>query len=113
MKLYEISKDYTDLMNRIIDADGEVTESDSLALSAIQGNIQEKGGNIAAIIRTWEGESDTIDSEITRLEGMKKARKNAIQKIKDYLKFNMEISGIEEIKTALFKISFRKSESVE
>ena len=65
------------------------------------------------MIKTLDSECDVIDNEIKRLQELKKQRSNFTQSLKDRLKNAMQAMELTEIKTALNKINFRKSESVE
>ena len=101
--LYSMTADYLALQN-------EDLEPEQLAdcLESINGAIDEKGGNIAALVQTWQGDVDAIDAQIKRLQGMKKATVNKQDRLKEYLRHNMTESGITKIEHPLFKISIRK-----
>ena len=60
-----------------------------------------------------DADIDIIDAEIKRLQAAKKQREKATEYLKDRIKHAMDLFSIEEIKTPLVKINFRKSESVE
>ena len=60
-----------------------------------------------------DADVDTIDAEIKRLQNAKKQREKASEYLKDRIKHAMELFSIDELKTPLVKINFRKSESVE
>lgn len=56
---------------------------------------------------------EIIDAEIKRLQNLKKQREKASDYLKERIKHAMDTFQIEEIKTPLVKINFRKSETVE
>jgi hypothetical protein len=60
-----------------------------------------------------DADVDIIDAEIKRLQAAKKQREKASDYLKDRIKHAMDLFQIEEIKTPLVKINFRKSETVE
>lgn len=102
-KLYEMTSDYLALQN-------EDLEPEQLAdcLDSIKGAIEEKGGSIVSMIQNWQGDVDAIDSQIKRLQAMKKSVVTRQEKLKEYLRYNMVESGITKIEHPLFKISIRK-----
>ena len=60
-----------------------------------------------------DADVDIIDAEIKRLQALKKQREKASEYLKERIKHAMDTFSIEEIKTPLVKINFRKSETVE
>ncbi|TRC46267.1 siphovirus Gp157 family protein, partial [Mannheimia haemolytica] len=76
------------------------------ALEAIEDEFNNKAVNTVKAIKIAEGDIETIDNEIKRLQTMKKVRQNALDRVKDYLKRNMADTGIFKIESPLFKISY-------
>lgn len=113
LSLYQIEKDYITLAEQLIEAGGEVTDELSEALAINQQNLETKGTNYGFIVKQMESEVDIIDGEIARLTALKKSRNKSIDRLKETLSQAMELYGIEEIKSPVLKINFRKSESVE
>jgi len=110
--LYGIQSEYMMLINDIIDAEGEITPEQEQSLIINQSELITKSESYIAVINKLKSECDYIDAEIKRLQALKKARKNAENRLKQSLKNAMELYEIDEIKTNLNKINFRKSESV-
>jgi hypothetical protein len=82
-------------------------------LTIAESNLREKSSNYAYVVRSLEYDNEIIDSEIKRLQGLKKTRTNAIDRLKNALTNAMIICDVSEITTATSKISFRKSEILE
>lgn len=113
LSLYSIEQEYLNIVESIIDAGGEITEEQETALSISKEQLQTKGVCYGFIVKQMEGEIDLIDAEIKRLNTLKKTRQNTIDRLKQNLSTALQVFGVEEIKTPLIKINFRKSESVE
>jgi len=111
--IYQIQNEYLSLINAIIEAEGELTEEQSQALAINKEELQTKGINYGFVVKSLDAENDIIDAEVKRLQGLKKVRTSAIERLKSTLKQAMELYDIKELKTPLLTINFRKSESVE
>lgn len=97
--LYELTGQYMDLMEIAEEADPDVLRD---TLEGIEGEIEDKADNYAKVIRTLEGQVDTIDAEISRLQSKKKTVKNSIDSIKSNLERSMIQTGKKKFKTDLF-----------
>lgn len=115
MKLYQISEQYKNIAELLANPEFHENEDVITALDAIQGDFNDKAVNTVMIIKRAEGDIDIIDAEIKRLQAMKKARQNDVERVKSYLKTNMVRTGILKIESPLFKISYseRKNSVVE
>ncbi|EEY10687.1 siphovirus Gp157 family protein [Mannheimia haemolytica serotype A2 str. OVINE] len=115
MKLYEINENYRNIADLL--SNPEFFENPDIigALEAVEDEFNNKAVNTVKAIKIAEGDIETIDNEIKRLQTMKKVRQNALDRVKDYLKRNMAQTGIFKIKSPLFKISYaeRKNAAVE
>lgn len=113
MSIYNITDDFSQIMAEIESTGGEISPEIDEKLQINQFNLIEKTTNYVHVIKTLDSECDIIDIEIKRLQELKKQRSNFTQSLKDRLKNAMQAMELTEIKTALNKINFRKSESVE
>ena len=111
MNLYNIKSEYLAIAQEL--AEGELTPELEQALMITEANLQEKAINYGYVIKNFESEVDIIDEEIKRLNALKKARINAVDKLKTNISDAMQLFGILEVKAPTFKMNFRKSESVE
>ena len=93
--------------------EGELSPEMKTALSINQNELQEKAINYAYVIKTVESDISTIDEEIKRLQALKKAKSNAIDRMKEAVVNAMSIYGLEKVETPTLKLSIRRSESVE
>jgi hypothetical protein len=113
ISIYQIEQSYNQLAEELIDNGGELTPELSEALAITEEQLQNKSVAYSFVIKQIDSEVDIIDVEIKRLQAMKKARENASQRLKDNIKNAMDLFNIDEIKTPLVKINFRKSKAVE
>jgi hypothetical protein len=111
MNLYNIKSEYLNIAAQL--TEGELTPELEQALMITEANLQEKAINYGYVIKNFESEVDIIETEIKRLNELKKARINAVDKLKTNISDAMQLFGILEIKAPTFKMNFRKSESVE
>jgi hypothetical protein len=93
--------------------DGEITPELENRLIINQTELQEKAINYAYVIRTVEIDVSAIDEEIKRLQAIKKAKTNVIDRMKESVVTAMGIYGIEKVSTPTLNLSLRKSESIE
>jgi Siphovirus Gp157 len=106
MKLYELSQQYTSLM--------EVAEElDPLALKdtleAIEDAIEEKVENTAKFIKNLTADVDALKAEEKRLAERRRSLENKISGIKEYLQNQMEVSGLDKVKRATLTVSIQKN----
>jgi len=113
LTIYQIEQSYNQLAEELIDNGGEITPELSEALAITEEQLQNKSVAYSFVIKQMDADVDIIDAEIKRLQAAKKQREKASDYLKDRIKHAMDTFQIEEIKTPLVKINFRKSETVE
>lgn len=111
--LYQIEQNYLQIAEQLIDNGGEISPEIEQSLAITEEQLQNKSVAYSFVIKEMDGEVEIIENEIKRLQAMKKARENASQRLKDNIKHAMDLFNIDEIKTPLVKINFRKSKAVE
>ena len=93
---------------------GELTEELENELVINQNELQEKSVNYGFVIKGFESDISIIDQEIKRLQDLKKAKNNAIDRMKESVLNAMNIYGIEKVTSPTITVSIRKNpESVE
>lgn len=103
MKLHEMSKDYIGILESDMQGD-QLTE----CLDSIGDSFDEKANNIVKLVSSLSVDVDGIDKELKRLQAMKKAITSNQDRLKEYLRYNMEVTGINKIKHSLFSITLGK-----
>lgn len=117
--LYEINKSIIDLMDQwqqsVEASEQEPTQTldFELEFAKLQIQFNEKIDNICKYIRNIETDTDGIDAEIDRLYKIKKSNERKIDRLEAYITSSMQSQGLEKTETGLFKLSFRKSVSLE
>ena len=107
MKLYELKNSYMALADL---ADDPNMPEDALtdSLEGIEGEIELKAEALLQVVAGMEGDTTAIDNEIKRLQARKSVITNRANALKNYLKSNMEQSGIDKISCPLFAITLTK-----
>jgi len=111
MNLYQITNEYLILASQL--EQGELTPEIEEQLQINEAQIKEKGINYGFVIKSIENEIYLIESEIKRLQEIKKIKNNAVDRLKNAITEAMQLYGFDKIESHNLKLSFRKSESVE
>ena len=110
--LFEISKQYASLLDVIEQCMGEITPEIEKQLEITENELQVKSKAYVNIIKSFEADINTIDSEIKRLQALKKMRNNVIERLENNIKYVMLNNGIDSIEFDTSKIVLRKSKSI-
>jgi hypothetical protein len=111
--LFQINSELVEVTNLLIENGGELTPELESRLQIAENELKAKSVNYYHVIKELESTTNMIDAEIKRLQELKKARVNTIEKLENALLYSMKLHGIEKIDTDTLKISLRKSKSVE
>lgn len=111
--IYQIQNEFLLIQNQLIEQDGEYTEDQINALAINETDLENKTVGYCFVIKDYEDDVNAIDNEMKRLTQKKKVLNNAIDTLKSTILNAMNLYGKDEIKTAIVKVSFRNSESVE
>ena len=113
LTIYQIEQNYNQLAEQLIDNDGELTPELNEQLAITEEQLQNKSVAYSFVIKQMDADVEIIDAEIKRLQAAKKQREKDSEYLKERIKHAMDTFQIEEIKTPLVKINFRKSKTVE
>ena len=122
LSLFDISQEFFALKD-LIDNDlevnedtGEITDNSKL-LSELFDNLsltmEDKFDNTQRYVLTLNGESDTLDKEIKRLQAKKSALNNKADKLKKMMQNALSVAGLEKFKTALYSFTIKTTEALE
>ena len=111
--LFDIKESYVSLANEIMINDGVLSDELESSLNIVYEELEEKSINYCKLIKHTEGENKIIDDEIKRLSALKKNRNSLITILKDRISNALKLFDMDKVETPLYKISFRKSTSVE
>jgi hypothetical protein len=109
--LYNITAEALELVSAL--EEGELTPELETALIINQNELQEKAINYGYAIKSMEDDVNVIDEEINRLETLKTAKNNAVDRMKYAIKTAMNLYNIQKVTSPTLNLSFRKSETVE
>lgn len=111
MKLYEINSRYQAVMDAIEEAGGELDDTLAAELNAVEDELAVKVENICKLVRNLTAEEEAFKAEADRLRDKARAKSNAVERIKEFLKVNLETMGIEKTESAdgLFKVAIQKN----
>lgn len=110
LKLYEIAGEYRQLAERLASADLDATTiADTIEASGLTDALQEKAQGVELVARAAEMHCPTIDAEIARLQALKARRQKIAAGLREYLRAQMEVAGIERISCPLFDLKLKKN----
>lgn len=108
MKLHDITGQFKELYE-IEDLPPDVVAD---TLEAITGEFEDKAKSIVAVSTNLSSDVAAIDAEIKRLNDRKQVLLNRDKSLREYLKNNMQASGITNIKCPLFSITLAKGRDI-
>lgn len=111
MKLYEITTQYQNIYALLQDPEFAENEDILTALDQIEDAFENKAQQTIFMMKNIEAEIAPIDTEIKRLQAMKKAHQNNIDRIKNRLRENMKAVGKSKLNCGLFSLSYRLQEA--
>lgn len=74
-------------------------------MKGIAGQFEDKAKALVCVVQNMDADLDAIETEIERLKARKKAIQNRQDDLKDWLRMNMEATGIKKIACPLFTIT--------
>lgn len=108
MKLYELSKDYENLILAI--ENGDIPEEALQdTLESIEVLLDEKADNIACWIKQLTAEAEAIKAEEDKLKARRTAKLKRAERLTEYLAECLTNAGRTKIETPRNVISFRKT----
>lgn len=106
--LFVLAKEHRALSDKLHDCDlDEQTILDTL--EGESGDLVEKGKNVAAVFRNLESDAKQIKEAEQQLADRRKAIEKRAASLKEYLKTNMELSGIQKIECPWFVVSIAQN----
>ena len=111
MKLYELAENYNELL-ALLDNEEATAEELADTLDGINDAIEVKVDNICRVRKYLEGKVEVYKAEAKRLTELAKQAENNADSMKNYLDEQLKRMNIKKMDTELFKLSYRKSDSV-
>ena len=110
--IYEISKEFFDVVEELENNGGEITPELEQQLSFVSETFEKKCIDYGWVIKYKSAEVDIIDNEIKRLQNLKKSRQKAVDTIKQRLESFMKVFDKRKVESPTLTLSLRKSSSV-
>lgn len=108
MKLYEISAAILAAFDQT-DDNGELLPGVEERLTQLECELNEKADNIAALMRTFDAEAGAYRAEADRLGQLAAAASAKAERLKRYLKAELERAGITKMDCPRFKLAIQKN----
>lgn len=108
MKLYEITKEYEEILNQVYDDEDNVNQTALIKLEEIKETVQKKAVAVACFIKNMEAEKSSIEEAKKNMMEREKRLKKRVDDMEGYLLHNMQRCGIERITCPYFEIKLKK-----
>lgn len=108
--LYNINNDYLELISQVEEAEGVLTPELEQALTINKSELEVKSIAYVEVIKQRESLNERIDSEIKRLQALKKSNDTLVSKLKNNLLNAVNLFG--NYDAGFIKLSTRKSKQV-
>jgi len=105
-KLYELTSDYMQLLDMAEQLE-LVTFQDTL--KSIKESLEDKVENTAKVVKSLEADIAAIQQEEKRLKERRQVLETKIDSIKNYLKEQLELAGIDKVKRPTITVSIQKN----
>ncbi len=106
LTLYELSDQFAIAAQKLSDLDlDEQTIADTL--EGLSGALEAKAINVAQFCKNLEATAEQIKQAESAMSARRSAMENRAKRIREYLKLNMEKTGIQKIECPFFKIAIR------
>lgn len=109
LKLYEISTAYLEALEALSEMDDVPPEAIADTLEGWIGTFEQKAVAVAAYVRNLEAEADAVETARKQMEARQRALQAHADRLRQYLKFEMERTGIVKVKSAELAIRIQKN----
>lgn len=108
-KLYEISKELSVIHDDLIAADGEISTELEARLDSLNLSLTEKATGLRKVIAMIEADAVGRAAEIKRLKKISEVHENGLERLKSYIKKNMEVADLKKIETPIGTFTIAKN----
>lgn len=110
LTLYSLSANYLQALDFLTDPEADLpAEAVKDTLEALAGELEDKAVNVVKFLRNMEAMAEAIKVAEADMAKRRKALESRAQWMKDYLKGNMEHTGISKIECPYFKLSIQNN----
>ena len=108
-KLYELSTEMSLVNDELIANEGELTPEIEARLDSLNLALEVKATGIRKIFAMAEADAEAVNTEIKRLQRIKKINENMQARLKEYVLKNMQAADLKTIKTTIGTFTVAKS----
>ena len=108
MRLYDHSAEVRAKLDRVAENEGELTPEDETELDALFDGFADKLARCMEVARELELEAEALDAESKRIGERAYAKSKECQRLKDYVRRCLLLSGQRKIEAGTFVLSLRK-----
>jgi len=110
LSLYQLSANYLQALDFLTDPEMDFPlEAVNDTLESLTGGLEEKAINVTMFLRNMEATAEAIKAAEEAMAKRRKSLESRVKWLKDYLKGNMENTGISKIECPYFKLSIQKN----
>ncbi len=109
--LYEITQDHKELL-KLADENEDMAQAVADTMELIEGDFNDKAISLMHVVNNMGNDVETIKKEIERLKARGKKIENRQESIKEYLRVNMDASGIKKITCPIFTITLKAGRDI-
>jgi chaperonin cofactor prefoldin len=109
--LHEITDKHRDLI-ALADQDEDMAQAVADTMESIEGEFEDKALSLITVVNNMDADAEAIKNEISRLSARMKSIENKQNHMREYLRVNMEASGINKIQCPLFTITLAKGRDI-
>lgn len=109
LKLYEISAAYLETLEALAEIEDLPAEAVADTLQGWIGTFEQKAIAVAAYIRNLEMEAAAVEDARRRMERRQKSLERHAERLRDYLRTEMERTGIIKVKNAELTLRIQKN----
>jgi len=112
MKLYELTEEYQIAISELSEIEGLSDQAIADTLEGLEGELIDKAKNVAAYVQNLESNARELKEAENRIKVRRVRAEKESANLKDYLRFNMEKSGITKIECPEFKVTLGKPSKI-
>ena len=110
LSLYQLSDTYLHALDFLCDAEQEIpAQAIQDTLEALEGELKDKAINVAQFIRNLESTTEAIKQAEQNMAKRRKAYEQRIVWLRQYLKTNLEVTGINKLECPYFRLTIVKN----
>jgi len=112
MRLYELADTYQKALIDLSEIEGLDDQTIADTLEGLEGELIDKAKNVAAYFQNLDSDVIQLKDAESRIKARRIAKEKESQGLKDYLRYNMQISNINKIECPEFKVTLGKPSQI-